>query len=330
MSRSALSDTSTSLQWTPLDPESIVSASCLIEQTLCVATETTPRRAKDYNYAKAVLDAWKEQETDSESLWQAEMADVVYESDETDHGQKLYGHVVRNPKTVATKLPVILFFHTGAGPHDIFLFWKAAALVQDLPCIVLICDILGDESGSAWDTDRSWYNSAREAVLNQDDSGRPLLQSRIKAAIGTAESKLGNLADSSTLGAMGWCLGGHPVLELGRMKLPNMLCMATFHGVFDSLPPPPTTVAPSGKGEAEVLICHGVDDPFVTNDILENALSTLHNLRHRTSLLQLQARHGFSNPAQDFNSNPAFAFTREAADKAWHQSVVLMKRVLGG
>lgn len=54
----------------------------------------------------------------------------------------------------------------------------------------------------------------------------------------------------------------------------------------------------------------------------------LQGLGHRTSLLQLEAKHGFTNPAQEFNPNPAFAYDAEAASKAWKQAVALLRRTL--
>jgi dienelactone hydrolase len=50
-------------------------------------------------------------------------------------------------------------------------------------------------------------------------------------------------------------------------------------------------------------------------------------LGHKASLLQLKAKHGFSNPAQVHNPNDAFGYDAEAAEKSWRQAVALLKRV---
>ena len=47
---------------------------------------------------------------------------------------------------------------------------------------------------------------------------------------------------------------------------------------------------------------------------------------HTTSLLQLDAKHGFTNPAQVHNNNAAFGYHPEAANKAWHQALALLTR----
>ncbi|GAX26880.1 hypothetical protein FisN_9Lh174 [Fistulifera solaris] len=302
----------------PLNPESLSATSCLIEQTLCQPSSERPQLAKDFHYASAVLDAWRQEELNSETAWCAEYKSVIYHDSD---GTPLYGHWVRKQGSHESDNFGILLFHTGAGPHDIFLLWKAASLVMTLDCQVLIADILSDESGWAWDLNRSRYETVRQRVLEGGET-RPLLQKRIHAAV----SLLKNQVDENRLAALGWCLGGHSILELARMTLPEMLAMVTFHGVFDGIKAPAESVAVSSAG-AEVLICNGVEDPFVSSQTLENALATFQQYGYRLSLLQLKgAKHGFTNPAQDFNDNPAFAFHTESARKSWHQATALLKR----
>ena len=301
--------------WTPLNPQALVAAPCLIEQTLCSPNEEgQPQLAKDVDYAKAVLEAWNEQEEDD---WQAELRPVSY------HNDILHGYWIRQNEPSDARQPVVLFFHTGAGPHDLFLLWKATALVQQVQCQVLICDVLGDASGWTWDSDRSRYNGVRDQLLQANGSKRPLLEERIQAALDLVRSD--RKVDASRMAAMGWCLGGHSILELARMG--GVRALATFHGVFDSKLP--VEKREEAGDWAEVLICNGVEDPFVSDDSLEAALEILQSYGHRTSLLQLKgAKHGFTNPAQDFNENPAFAFHAESAEKAWRQAVALLQRTL--
>jgi dienelactone hydrolase len=399
-------DNDDDMLWTPLDPESLVAAPCLIEQTLCQASETAPRLSKDYDYAAAVLDVWKQQEADADHPWSTETRPVAYSyastddttDDSTTTQTTLYGHLVRRrrprpgeestttttaPSTpsTASNIPGIVFFHTGAGPHDIFLLWKAAALVNSMMMdddtttdtdgngendgpVILIADILSDATGWAWDDDKTHYQAERDAVLgtvagneHEHDSHqyRPVLQQRIRAAIDTL-LKVDPRVDPENLAALGWCLGGHSVLELGRMQVQDqqlpwrMRAMVTFHGVFDGLPPPAAAAAAAAamdndnenenpddndtdayvdttQKKTEILLCHGTEDPFVSDQSLERALATLTVNRHIVSLLQLSgAKHGFTNPAQDFNDNPAFAFDAVSADKAWRQTMALLRR----
>lgn len=314
-------------EWQSLDPDSLVAAPCLIEQTLCQPSDTQAQLAKDVDYAKAVLEAWKEEE---EFSWKAVWRPVIYKD---ESGTDLYGYSIRREAKEDSQDKMtsgIVFFHTGAGPHDSFLLYKAVSLVNSLEgdCVVFIADILGDESGWGWDPDRTRFNAARKQVLAvetnpESDPCRPILQQRIQAAL----DYLSNNESVDRYAAFGWCLGGHPILEISRMSQyrSKMKALVTFHGVFDGLPAPSETDYESLE-TVDVLICHGTDDPFVSDENVERALETLQAHRFRTSLLQLPAKHGFTNPAQDFNENPAFAFDAESAAKAWRQAVNLVQK----
>jgi hypothetical protein len=337
--------------WSPLDPESLSPTKCLIEQTLCVQPDNNdsssqyrqPQLAKDYDYANAILEAWQGDEVlslspSTSAMWNTEWKSVKY----YDEDVPLYGHFIRKkPSTLTTStiaLPPlgILFFHTGAGPHDIFLLWKASSIVNTLftnddpesdnnhqrEVVVFIADMLSDDCGWGWNDDRTMYKLVFDNVfgtascsndnnengsLNDEGDGdstdpnRPVLQSRIKAAIATLQNELsavfdkaiGDSVNGSTnkfdMGALGWCLGGHSILELSKMYVPSMLAMATFHGVFNA-PISMEVLVPQHLDQhisrddgiydativtdaaTEVLVCHGYDDKFVSNENLQVAL----------------------------------------------------------
>jgi dienelactone hydrolase len=437
-SSSSLASASSGCSWVSLDPESLVSAKCLIEQTLCQATSVEmPRLAKDYDYATAILEAWRQEEEQDCSLddekkngggrrpWKTiwKRGNVIYAdaaAGTSSTKRKLYGHLIgRVPddddsdngddnarssscgkddkKKNALTVPGIVLFPTGAGPHDLFLLWKASSLVNTLysskddinnnrngGCLVLIADILSDESGCCWDDDddKTRYIEARDNVLMQqpsDNNGqeqqRPVLRQRIQAALDTLlSSRLssGNdddamvySVDPQRVAAMGWCLGGHAILELAGMTRRQLQrpqkdaaaatttpcsirALVAFHGVFDGIPASslpidddealqqqqqqPGEALPPKSFRTEVLICHGTKDPFVSDTSLEQALAYLQSQPSHitTSLLQLQgARHGFTNPAQDFHPNQqAFGYNIEAATKAWKQAMNVLRRNL--
>eukprot|EP00522_Entomoneis_paludosa_P003315 CAMPEP_0172471890 /NCGR_PEP_ID=MMETSP1065-20121228/68052_1 /TAXON_ID=265537 /ORGANISM="Amphiprora paludosa, Strain CCMP125" /LENGTH=398 /DNA_ID=CAMNT_0013230005 /DNA_START=75 /DNA_END=1271 /DNA_ORIENTATION=+ len=328
--------------WADLNPESLVSAPCLIEQTLCQPSEEQPQMAKDLDYARAVMDAWKQEELDDENVWETVWCHCTYSTQDDNQVTPLYGHLIQKPSTIESEKKAcgVIFFHTGAGPHDLFLLYKAASLVNrggDQDTVVLVADILSDETGWAWGADRTLYNQQRKKLL--EAPGRSTLQKRVQAAIRTLQAL--EYVDSDRLGVMGWCLGGHPVMEVAKLENPAVRAMATFHGVFDGVESNVDNL-PLGAGDeetddaqssnllpAEVLICNGVEDPFVPDKSLEQALGLLQKLNYRASLLQLvNAKHGFTNPAQDFNDNPSFAFQKEAADKSWKQAVNMFQRAL--
>eukprot|EP00521_Asterionellopsis_glacialis_P009783 CAMPEP_0195290062 /NCGR_PEP_ID=MMETSP0707-20130614/6077_1 /TAXON_ID=33640 /ORGANISM="Asterionellopsis glacialis, Strain CCMP134" /LENGTH=359 /DNA_ID=CAMNT_0040350133 /DNA_START=204 /DNA_END=1283 /DNA_ORIENTATION=- len=327
--------------------------------------ESSPQIAKDSQYATAVQKAWKEQRSRG-STRASEIKPVTYFD---NSGIPLYGDFVRlqkqqqfeednsnspdKPKKSRQKqIPGIILFHTGAGPRDIFLHWKADELVTTLSgsdddegCVVLIADLISDKIGWAWDSDRTKYNAARDNVLSVDvkTGTRKNLQDRIQAAVNTLVSfqqEQGDIGinngvirvDSNRIGVMGYCFGGQPVLELGRMALPNIKAMITFHGVFDGVdrsPPPSSPPANDNKVQGNVLICNGAQDSFIPKSDLEAAVSDISKKYEYVNVLSFDGvRHGFTNPAQDYNPSEAFAYNDGAANKSWNEALSILQSSL--
>ena len=344
-------------------------------------TRGHPQTYKDEAYRDAVLTAWKS-EAERIVLWedfQVETKSIVYYCDEdkieesargaTDGGTAskaatpLFGQIIRrklNAKRDALPqgenghlLPGILLFHTGAGPHDLFLQWKAQSLVCSKRfssgCIVLIADILSDGIGWAWDADRSRFGEVYSSVIAMDNDcdpkgERPELQRRASAAYNTLCSL--PHVDSSKIAALGWCLGGHPIFEIAkspRKMFSGMKAMITFHGVFGPVRQFHSSSSPANardlseevrvseaSSNSSILICNGDNDPFVDSADLEASVELFRLCGHHVDVLHLPgARHGFTNPAQDFNENESFKYHGKSADVAWEKALDLLNKSVG-
>eukprot|EP00588_Corethron_pennatum_P031534 CAMPEP_0194342974 /NCGR_PEP_ID=MMETSP0171-20130528/94636_1 /TAXON_ID=218684 /ORGANISM="Corethron pennatum, Strain L29A3" /LENGTH=352 /DNA_ID=CAMNT_0039108929 /DNA_START=142 /DNA_END=1200 /DNA_ORIENTATION=- len=309
------------------------------------------RLAKDADFAQSVQEAWRaelaerDQKTMHAGTTGSQIRSIGREITYKDvDGTVLHGYaVMRSDDVQRTRKPVpgIILFHTGAGPQDIFLRWKADTLVTDVDtfpdggCVVLIADLISDGEGWAWDDDRTRYNNARDEVLRPVAGIRQTLQNRIQAAVRTVKA-LGGV-DSERISALGFCMGGHPCLELGRMELDGMRAVATFHGVFDgtvgakgSVTNKKKLLQVNGKSPApRALIFHGSSDPFVTSQQLQacEEVFVSHNWEWELKSFE-EVRHGFTNPAQDFNPNKAFAYNENAANEAWKATLALLKEQL--
>jgi dienelactone hydrolase len=360
--------TSASMEWSELDLQTFANHDA----------RGGPQMFKDVAYRDAVYKAWQEEsEREHWSLRTdvlAETSSVLYKSSswsltsattETITKVPLYGHLVRRkvltapqqqPETLSNSVPGVLLFHTGAGPHDVFLLWKAESLVRNTAifpngCVVLIADMLSDETGWAWNPDRTRYNQVRDtlfAIEKKDafEPQRPELQRRVAAAYLLLSSF--PEVDSSRIASLGWCLGGHAIFDLGRYqhdRFPGLRTMVTFHGVFGSMQPylaakrrsddhmkhMETSAQQSSTLSfgCHVLICNGSDDPFVNPSDLYACVKLLQGCGHKVRVLQLQgAKHGFTNPAQAFNDNPAFDSHIPSATVAWHEALELLKNCL--
>jgi len=289
--------------------------------------DTIPQLAKDVDYARAIQNAWKKELC---SDFESESIPHIYQDID---GNDCYGQLIRIKRgdlEPSSSVPGVIFFHTGAGPHDIFLHWKADSLVTDMDifadgCVVLVADILSDDSGWAWSPDRTKYNKARKEVLKLENGVRPNLQSKISAAIGAIKGIPG--VDSNRLAAMGWCLGGHCILEMARINPKGINAMITFHGVFDGIPPPQDAIKDAAG--CKILVCNGAEDMFVPSSSLQNAILTMKQNNHQVSLLNLaEAKHGFTNPAQDSNPDKAFSYNLDVAQTAWSSAKELLRCTL--
>eukprot|EP00525_Craspedostauros_australis_P001301 CAMPEP_0198129816 /NCGR_PEP_ID=MMETSP1442-20131203/52556_1 /TAXON_ID= /ORGANISM="Craspedostauros australis, Strain CCMP3328" /LENGTH=340 /DNA_ID=CAMNT_0043790287 /DNA_START=287 /DNA_END=1309 /DNA_ORIENTATION=+ len=310
---------------------------------------------KNEDFKAAVMDAWAAELSATDDVQQVETASIVYSSSESPTNSSggcgdpittpLYGHLVRRCKPSSSDTddgsgaksvqssstnPNIgaLFFHTAAGPHDAFLLWKAASLLQHVDCTILICDLFSDESGWGWDPDRSRYQKVREHLFaGANDDAPHVLQQRVAAACDTIQ----NGRKDMKIAALGWCFGGHPILQLGKMNLPNLHAMVTFHGVFDTrlATMKQSDVSQESKtSQAAVLLCHGEQDPFVALADVELSAKSLESHGHRVRVLELKdAMHGYTNPAQDLNPNPSFAYQAEGANRAWADAVEVLKSI---
>jgi dienelactone hydrolase len=315
-SRTTMASTSSSMEWTPLKPSAF--PTCKVDNR---------QIAKDEDYLGAVQEVWKVSESDIP----VEKAPFVYfDSSNTP----LYGHMVRRsntPTSESSTVPGILLFHTGAGPQDIFLFYKAYELAQEFDSVILICDILSDETGWAWGSDRTKYNKVSQSLLEDKWA---LMGSRSLAAAEALCAKVPRV-DSHRIAAIGWCLGGKPILELGLSPVTafTIIAMISFHGVYgrdDQAWKNSSEKDKNIKGQAEICAFNGADDPFVSQVHLDTAKKRLEAIGHTFKIFQMaEAKHGFSNPAQAWNDNPAFSYTESAAKKGWEETIALLHRRLG-
>ncbi|CAJ1950584.1 unnamed protein product [Cylindrotheca closterium] len=306
--------------------------------------------AKDDKYMNAVQEIWQSAQPHTVPT---EISSFVYQGEEEagDERTQLYGHVARrklvSKEGKSRSIPGVLLFHTGAGAQDVFLFQRAALILQSIDCVVFICDILSDEQGWGWGSNRSRYVAEKDALMEENAK---LLQSRVAAAVKSL-CKIGSLyggddiqVDPKRIAALGWCFGGHPIFELGMTSpglassIPDLdvKAMVTFHGVFGrdwSTYVPPKECAPNTKTDStskpKMLIFNGALDPFVAQKDLDEVNTYLSRNNIEVQVHQLEgAKHGFSNSAQSFNENPAFEYNEKGANESWEATIAMLKGTL--
>lgn len=307
------------------------------------------RIAANEDYLKSVLDEWNSETRPLEV--QTKVLD--YKADAC-----MFGHVIRrkppnsdsdsdndsDAKVIEAKsLPGILLFHSEAGPKDISLFHKADLLCQQFDCVVVICDILSDAYGWAWGPQSSLIHGPESSEIYQeihrnlmaDDAS--VLRQRASAPAQALIDQLPEV-DPHRMAAMGWCLGGQSILELGRVQSTNytIQAMATFDGGFSRETPPAiketdeeagdTTASAGGK----VLICNDREDPCVSAEDLKSTKAFLESNGWNVQVQQCKegGKDEVSNSKQDSNESPDFGYNQDAAKKSWDAALALLKNSL--
>jgi dienelactone hydrolase len=110
--------------------------------------------------------------------------------------------------------------------------------------------------------------------------------------------------------------------------------MVTFHGVFRRDIDGGVGNIDKEEGENnglpnEVLICNGVDDPFVSKQDVQDAKKLFSDQGFNVNILEMEgAKHGFSNPAQSMSDNTSFDYSESAATTSWDVTMKLLERTL--
>lgn len=149
----------------------------------------------------------------------------------------------------ASPLPGVLLFPNVLGTKEADFAY--AERVAALGYAVLVADIYGQgKRTSRTDADAGRYM----AELNAD---RELMRQRVNSAHEVLKEL--KQVDAARTAAIGFCFGGKCVLDLARSGA-AIMGGVSFHGVYDAPPFPNAMIM------AKLLICHGWDDPFASQD----------------------------------------------------------------
>jgi len=188
---------------------------------------------------------------------------------------------------------------------------KARALA-DAGYLALVADFYGKQPES-FEQSREFAGGIR--ATPQD------FRRRIRAAIRALVSLPG--ADGLPIAAIGFCMGGHAVLELAREGAP-LAAVVSFHGLLGT-----DLAAEPGKVSARILVCHGDADPMAPRsqvvafwEEMDQAGANWHF--HSYS----GVKHGFTNPVPA-PGNPAVAYDASADRQSWAAMHALFEEVFG-
>ena len=139
---------------------------------------------------------------------------------------------------------------------------------------------------------------------------RPMMQARAKAGLEVLKSQ--KQVDPKKVAAIGYCFGGTTVLELARSGA-DLAGVVSFHGGLDTPSP-----APAGKIKCKVLVCHGADDPFITDEHLLAFRNEMQTGKVDWTLIAYgNSVHGFTNPGNANVNAKGVGYNEDADRRSW-------------
>ena len=200
--------------------------------------------------------------------------------------------------------PGILVVHEWWGHNEYAR--KRARMLAEMGYVALAVDMYGDGQQAQHPDQAGQF---AQAVMGAAGTARE----RFQAALD--ELKAQPQTDPEKIAAIGYCFGGGVVLQMVRAGL-DLRGGVSFHGsLATSTPVSPGTV----KGR--ILVCHGADDPMVTQEELDAFRNEMTEADvDYTLIIYPGATHSFTNPEADAFAEKfklPVAYNAEADQRSW-------------
>lgn len=134
------------------------------------------------------------------------------------------------------------------------------------------------------------------------------------------------VVDSDKIAAIGYCFGGGIVLNMARQGVDNLRGVASFHGSLAAVTP-----AKQGDVKAKILVLHGADDKFITEEQIEAFKKEMENAGVDFRFIAYPgALHSFTNPeAEEYGKkfNIPVAYDAEADRKSWNELKKFLQQI---
>jgi dienelactone hydrolase len=203
--------------------------------------------------------------------------------------------------TLKGKLPAVLVVHEWTG-LNLYIKSRAEQLAE-LGYVAFAVDIYGKGIRPV-NTDEA----AKQAAIYRGD--RQLMRRRAMA--GLEQVKKYPFVDAGRIAAIGYCFGGGVALEMARGGA-DLRGVISFHGNLDTPNP-----ADNNNIRAKVLVCHGGDDPFVTQEQVNDFWSQMRGTKVNWQLIIYSgAVHGFTNPNNGSVPSKGIAYDKLADIRSW-------------
>lgn len=230
------------------------------------------------------------------------------------NGTKLDGYVAYNDRQQG-KRPGIVVIHEWWGLND-YTRNRAKQLAQ-LGYIAMAADMYGNGKTAATPDEA-------QQLATPFYKDPTLAKTRLDAA----EEKLKQMpqTDTANIAAIGYCYGGYVVLNAAKLGS-DLKGVVSFHGDLSG-------VAPDKKlMKAKVLVCHGADDKFVTQQAVDKFKHQMDSAGiDYTFKSYPNATHAFTNPAATETGkkfNMPITYNAEADKNSWNDMKDFLSKLFG-
>lgn len=215
----------------------------------------------------------------------------------------LKGFLVQNASIKGPR-PGVLVVHEWWG-HNQYAR-KRARMLAGLGYTALAVDMYGDGKQANHPEDAGKFSSA---VMKDLESA--------KARFLAARKLLADheTVDANRIAAIGYCFGGGVVLHMARSGV-DLAGVASFHGSLGTEHP-----AKKGNVKARVLVCHGADDKFVSEEAIAAFKKEMQEAEVDLTFVAYRgAVHSFTNPEADKFGEKfglPLAYSKSADKQSW-------------
>jgi dienelactone hydrolase len=149
---------------------------------------------------------------------------------------------------------------------------------------------------------------------------RDILRKRAQAGLDVLSKE--PMVDAQRLAAIGYCFGGSTVLEMARSGMP-LSGVVSFHGGL-------ATNMPASKGDikSRILVLHGADDPFESQEEISNFKKELDSAGADWQMVYYSgAVHSFTRKDAGNDNSKGVAYNERADKRSWEAMKVFFNEL---
>jgi dienelactone hydrolase len=227
------------------------------------------------------------------------------------HGDVALEGVLAWDDAIEGKRPGILVVHEWWGLDD-YERTRAEQLAT-LGYVALAVDMYGKGKVTAHaDEAKKW--------MQQTTANVEMWQARALAGLQVLQAN--PKVDPARMAAIGYCFGGATVMQMVYGGAP-VKGVVSFHG---SLPLPPSSL--TIKHPAKILIAHGADDMFLTQDHITQFTMALDGAGFDWQMIIYGgAKHSFTNPSANQYGMKGVQYQEQADRRSWEHMKLFFEEI---